>query len=174
MQLYRFSPIKSKDKLLEAIEFMHFEGHKLCKKILGKYLPNAGNFGIFCHYDEEFELLKKIRDELTEPSDNPKEKYFLLRNPIVIPSKGDVPETTYTYLYIRRPDPYRHHIGDVDYYLEPEEYEKLKQSLLDGTQMKGARTFQRPDLDMIELYDPDVDVLVYISDISWAERVRIK
>ena len=163
MKLYRFSPIKSKEELFEAIRHIHFECYKLCKQSFGEYLPNAGNMGVFCHYDDEYEFLIKLRGELTEASDNINQKYFRLLKPIVIPAKGDISETTYTYLYIRKPDPYRHHVGDVDFYLQPEKYRELKESLLGGKKIKGARDFERPDLDMVELYNPDADVLAYIS-----------
>jgi hypothetical protein len=66
-------------------------------------------------------------------------------------------------LYIRKPDPYRHHVGDIDFYLPENEYEGLKQSLVAGTVLNGARMFERPDLDMIELYNPDIDALAYVS-----------
>jgi hypothetical protein len=118
--------------------------------------------GVFCHYDDEYERIIEIRKKLTEPSDNANQKYFRLYEPIVIPILEDIPQTTYTYLYIRKPDPYRHHVGDVDFYLKPEEYKKLKTALLSGKKMKGARVFDRKDLDMIELYDPDVDALAYV------------
>lgn len=173
MELYRFSPIQDKDELLEAIKYTHFACYKLCKRSFGEYLSNAGNVGLFCHYDDEYERLVTLRKELTEPSDDPNQKYFRLHEPIVIPVQGDVPETTYTYLYIRKPDPYRHHVGDVDFYLEPEKYSQLKQSL-DGKKIKGARVFPRNDLDMIELYDPDVDALAYISTNTMTEKVRKK
>lgn len=125
MKLYRFSPIKNKEELLEAIKHVHFECYKLCKQSFGYYLPNAGNMGIFCHYDDEYETLINIRQELTESSYNLNQKYFRLYDPIVIPATSDVPETAYTYLYIRKPDPYRHHVGDVDFYLEPEKYKVI-------------------------------------------------
>lgn len=174
MKLYRFSPIQDKKQLFEAIKHIHFESYGLCKQSMGKYLPNAGNMGVFCHYNNEYERLIKIRKELTESADNVNQKYFRLLNPVVIPAKDDMPETTYTYLYIRKPDPYRHHVGDVDFYLEQNEYNQLKQSLSGGRKITGARLFERPDLDMVELYDPDVDVLVYISTNKMTEKVRIK
>lgn len=174
MKLYRFSPIKSKEELFEAIKHIHFEAHKLCNQTFGKYLENAGNMGVFCHYDEEFTFLKKLCETLCEPSDNPGQKYFLFHNPIIIPEKDGIPETTYTHLYIRRPDPYRHHVGDVDFYLDPKEYEKLKKLLSDGEKFHGARLFERSDLDMIELYNPDSDVLAYVSIEMMTEKVRVK
>jgi len=164
VKLYRFSPIKTKKELLEAIKHIHFECHKLCIRSFGRYLKNAGNVGVFCHYDKEYEFLIKVRKELT---DDPNQKYFRLHKPIVIPARKCVPKTTYTHLYIRKPDPYRHHVGDVDFYLDPKKYEKLKQSLLNGKKIKGMRVYGRPDLDMIELYDPDVDVLAYVSTIKY-------
>lgn len=174
MKLYRFSPIESKEQLLAAIKYIHEACYKLCKQSFGYYLPNAGNVGVFCHYDDEYERLTKLRQEMTEPSDNPDQKYFKLHEPIVIPAQGDISEAIYTYLYIRKPDPSRHHVGDVDFYLESGEYSTLKQSLLDGKEIPGARIFPRADLDMIELYDPDVDALGYVSQKTMTEKVRVK
>lgn len=174
MKLYRFSPITDKEQLIEAIKYTHFACYELCKQSFGSYLPNAGNMGLFCHYEDEFKQLVEIRKKLCEPSDDPNQKYFKLHDPITIPAKDDVPETTYTHLYIRKPDPYRHHVGDVDFYLEQEQYSELKQSLIDGKIIKGARVFPRNDLDMIELYDPDIDALGYASTNTMTEKVRIK
>lgn len=162
MKLYRYSPIKNNVQLAKAIKHTHFWCHKLCKQSLGKYLPVSGNIGIFCHYDNEYKYLLKVRKELTDLSDNFNKKYFRLFKPIIIPAKDGVPKTTYTYLYIRQPDPYRYQVGDVDFYLGPEEYKKLKQRVKIG-KVKGARIFPRPDLDMIELLDPDVDCLGFIA-----------
>ena len=65
MKLYRFSPIKNKEELLVAIEYLHKASHELCFKILNKHLPIAENFAVFCHYEEEFKLLEEVRDEIT-------------------------------------------------------------------------------------------------------------
>lgn len=174
MNLYCYSPIRNQDQLLEAIKYTHFACYKLCYQSFGIYLPNAGNIGIFCHYDDEYEKLITIRKEMTKPSDNPNQKYFKLYQPIIIPPKDDMPETVYTHLYIRRPDPYRHHVGDVDFFLEQDAYDELKQALINGKQLKGARIFPRNDLDMVELYNPDVDALGYVSTNTMSEKVRVK
>src|SRR3989344_4824468 len=105
MKSYRFSPIKNQQELFEVIRQIHFGGYKLCKQSFGRYFPNAGNLGVFCHDDDEYEMLIKIRQEMTEPSDNPNQKYFKLYQPIIMSIKGDVPKTKYSYLYIRKPDP---------------------------------------------------------------------
>jgi len=159
---------------LEAVRYIHSVCYELCKNSFGRYFPNAGNMGVFCHYDDEYAFLTDMRRELTEASDSVDQKYYRLREPIVIPAEGDVSETTYTHLYIRKPDPYRHHVGDVDFFLEPQEYAKLKTSLLGGATIKGARLFKRPDLDMIELYDPDIDALAYVSAKMMTEKVRVR
>ena len=174
MKLYRFSPVKTKEKLLEAIEYMHFTSYKLCKKVFDQYFPVAGNVGFFCHYEDEYEILTNIRKKLTEESDNFNQKYFRLHEPITFRSKDEVPSATYTHLYIRKPDPYRHFVGDIDYYLEDSEYEELKERLKNGEKMPGARIFPRPDLDMIEVYDPDIDVISYVSDYKMTQDVHVK
>lgn len=166
MKLYRFSPIKTTSQLHKAVEYIHRQCYALCKTSFGKYLPNSGNIGVFCHYDDEYEYLTGVRKELTEESDNYNQKYFRLHEPIVIEG------TTYTYLYIRQPDPYRHHVGDIDFYLPDDEYQTLKASFEAGNALPGARLFPSPRLDMIELYHPDSDVLAYVSTTRMTDLVK--
>lgn len=163
MHLYRFSPIQNENALRNAIAYTHLMCHTLCKQSLGSYLPVAGNIGIFCHYEEEFALLEGITKTLTDASQSMLKKYYRLHAPIVIPAQGDIPNAIYTHLYIRKPDPYRAHVGDVDFILEKNKYTELKQSVFSGTGIPGARVFPRTDLDMIELFDPDIDALAYIQ-----------
>ena len=174
MKLYRFSPITTRKQLLKAEAHIHFCCHQLCKAAFGVYLKNAGNMGVFCHYEAEYRVLVVLRDQLCDPAATPGQKYFTLKEPTVIPAKNGVPRTTYTHLYIRKPDPYRSHVGDIDFYLEPAEYKKLKHSLENGSSLPGVRIFPRQDLDMIELFDPDVDVLAYVSTHMMSEKVRVK
>lgn len=174
MKLYRFSPVTTHADLLEAIRHIHIECFKLCKASLGEYLPIAGNVGFFCHYDEEYKVLTELRKQLTEESDNVNQKYFRLHESIVIPAEGDIPETTYTHLYIRQPDIYRAQVGDIDFVMESERYQKTKSELEAGKASPGARIFPRGDLDMIELYNPDVDALGYVSVNEETEKVRVK
>ncbi len=130
--------------------------------------------GVFCHYEDEYQFLTKVREGMTEPSDDPKQKYFKLHKPIAFAARDGVPETTYTHLYIRKPDIYRAQVGDVDFVLEEDKYADLKNSLREGKAVNGARIFERPDLDMVELYNPDVDTLGYVSPQEMTEKVRIK
>lgn len=172
MKLYRFSPILSEKRLWQAANHIHLQCHVLCKNTFGKILKNSGNLGIFCHYEKEYEFLTALSQKLTYPSDDPDQKYFLLKHPFTTKAQGEIPETTYTHLYIRKPDPYRHHAGDLDFSLSPAQYLKLKQKFLDGKPLSGARIFPRPDLDMIELFNPDIDALAYVSQTQESIKVR--
>lgn len=173
MKLYRFSPINSEQELQDVIEYLHFESFRLCKNSFGRYLPVAGNLGIFCHYDDEYNYLTKIREKLTEESDNLNQKYYRLKTPITISAREDIPETTYTYLYVRKADPYRHHVGDIDFVLEDDEYQELKEKMKQGYPVPDARLFPSPRLDMIELYHPDSDVLAYVTTGYMADEVHV-
>ena len=163
MDNYRFSPIKNEEQMMEAIKYTHFSCFELCKNVFGTYLPASGNIGIFCHYDDEYVFLTKLREELTDVNDNWNQKYFRLHKPIIIPKKGDVPETTYTYLYIRRPDKDKPEVGDVDLVLEKDKFEELKNISIDSNKINGVDIFYRPDLDMLRLSAPGIDVLPYIT-----------
>ena len=160
--LYRFSPIKNKKELLETIEYIHFACNRLCKQSLGSYFPGTGMVGVFCQYEDEYERLVKIQEGLVNKSESINGKYFKLNDPIVIKEGNGIPETIYTHLYIRKPDPYRHHVGDTDFYLEPKVYEDLKESLMSGKIIKGVRIYYKLESNMIELYDPDIDALSYV------------
>jgi len=170
MKLYRFSPIKNKDQLFEAIKYTHFASFKLCQKALGKYLPVAGNIGIFCHYQEEFKFLTKLGKELTDSNFSFNGKYFRLHEPLVITAKDDIPETTYEYLYIRRPDKFRAQVGDLDFVVDKNEYTKI----LEAKKVMGnVEISDRPDLGMCEFSHPDFDVLVYLTTKTVAQAMSL-
>lgn len=170
MKLYRFSPIKNKEELVDAIRYTHFASFELCKRAFGKYLPVAGNIGIFCHYKEEFEFLAKLRKELTDSNISFNGKYFLLHEPIIIEAENGIPKTTYEYLYIRQPDRFRPQVGDVDFVIEKSEYGKIQ----DLKEVNKVEIFNRPDLGMCELFHSDSDVLVYLTTKTVAEVIANK
>ncbi|MFA5155050.1 MAG: hypothetical protein WC453_01305 [Patescibacteria group bacterium] len=171
MSDFRFSPIKSEAELRKAIEYTHIACFQLCQLALGRYLPVAGNIGIFCHDDDEFIFLTALREKLTDRNDNWNQKYFRLHESITIPARGDLPETTYTYLYIRRPDPKSPQIGDVDFVIDSEEHRRLQSLAELGERMNGIDLLYRPDLDMIRLSRPDIDALPYLTTKTMAENV---
>lgn len=112
MQHYRFSPIQDEAQMMEAIKHIHLACHTLCMQSIGKYLSVAGNVGVFCHYDVEYAFLIKLREELTDSTDSVYGKYYRLHEPIIVPAQDDIPKTTYSFLYIRKPDPNKHQVGD--------------------------------------------------------------
>jgi len=171
MNSYRFSPIQNREQLLEAIKYTHLKCFELCKKVFGKYLPVAGNIGIFCHDDDEYEFLTKLRQELTEESDNWNQKYYRLHEPIVFSAQGDTPGASYAYLYIRKPDQHEE-VGDVDFVLGGSEYNELKDSLRGGRAVEGMSILDRPDLDLLRLSDPDFDVLSFIGTEYMAGNLK--
>jgi hypothetical protein len=163
MRLYRFSPIKNKSTLMRAVKYIHINSHKLCKNTFGKYLEESGNLTIFSHYESEYKFLIKLRDKMTYKEGNINGKYYKLQNPIVINATSKTPKTTYKIIYIRKPDPYRSQVGNIDFFLEPKSYIKLKKQLLLGKGPKSARIFERADPDMIELYNPNSDTFAYVT-----------
>lgn len=158
MKLYRFSPIETEGALRDAIAHIDTAGHELCTRIMGRSLSMTGSLAVFAHYEDEYKTLKEIQQKWARDPAAIHEKYRELRDPIKSRAAG----ARYTRLYIRAPDPYRVHIGDFDVCLPSNEYTTLKNKIESGQGPRGARIFPRPDLDMIELFDPDVDVLVYI------------
>lgn len=150
---------------------MHTACHTLCYQTFGRYLPVSGNVGIFTHYEEEYDYLLSVRDNLVEPGINYKQKYFKLKNPITIDVQNDVPAATYSLLYIRQPDPYRAQVGDIDFVLSQPEHESFASALALDKFHSGARLFHRPEENMIELYNPDIDALAYILDSPLLSKI---
>lgn len=161
-------------RLLGLVREIHINCFKLCKMVFGRYLPIAGNVGVFCQSDEEYEKFLEVREQITEPSDNPKQKYFKLKHKMVIPATEDLPETSYEYLYIRRPSPDSPQLGDVDFILSKEEFQKLKQGLVEGETLPGAKIYKRPGWDMIELADPTINALPYVTYREMAEKACVR
>ena len=162
MKLYRFSPISSSEELVSALTHIHWECMKLCFSSFWEYFPVAGNIGIFCHFEEEYNFLKGIQREICDMKTSVFWKYYTLKNPILIPEYNGIPEWRYTHLYIRKPDPYRAQVGDTDFLIQTLEYQKYKKSLQEWNLIPWARIFPRADLDMIELFHPESDVLWYV------------
>lgn len=173
MNKFRFSPITSEKELLNTIEYLHIECHRLINKKLGKFLPVAGDVCIFCHFDDEYEKLTEISKDLVVSSKNQNQKYFQLKEPFLIPAKDEIPAATYEWLYIRKPNPKSPQVGDIDFVLTDEQYNELKESVT-ANQIKDARVYDRPGWDMIEILENEIDALPYICTKNMAEKVRVK
>ncbi len=156
--------------LLDRIRCIHQDCYKLCQQAFGKDLLNSGNMGVFCQNEEEYQHFEQIRQEITLPSDNLKQKYFTLVEPIVV---GDI---AYQYLYIRQPDvsDYGKFLGDVDFYMPDADYLELKERLAEGETFSGAKMYDRTGWDMIQLSDPNIKSVAYVSTLEMAQKAHIK
>lgn len=173
MKLYRFSPIVSEPDLVAAIEYLRKVCHQLCFSTFGRYLPVRGNVDVFAHYEDEFAGLVSLRENLTNRGVNYKNKYFKLHRPIVVSEQDGVPGATYDFLYIRRVDPYRSQVGDIDFVLPVDDHEAVKPTLNLESFVNGARLFGRPEENIIELWNPDVDAMAYIANRYMRDAVSV-
>ena len=174
MKLYRFSPIRSQVELLQALEYVHETCNRLCFETVGTYLPVRGNIGIFCHDYAEFTYLTGLREKLTNRSPNYNEKYFPLKQPITFSETDGIPAATYEYLYIRQVDPYRSQVGDVDFVMSPDPFEVYKAKLITGEFRDGARLFERPEENLIELWLPSYDAVSFVANNDMSELISGK
>ena len=152
MQLYQFSPIESKEKLLEAGEYVVRTTSELMEKVVGATFP-ISSLTVFSHYEEEFENLKIILESLGDITGDTNGPRVKLHEP------RSIGQHTITYLRVRKPDIYRSQVGCVDF--DVSDYHQFKSShLADFPQ--NLRLIERPDYELIELFDPNHDVLGYI------------
>lgn len=167
----------NRQPLFNRLICIHLDCCSLIKQTIGHYLPVAGNIGVFCQSDGEYEDFTRLAKELTFTSKNPDQKYFQLKVPITcIIENNDVPEMTYTHLYIRKPDltSYGKYLGDVDFVLSPKEYKILKDKVKDGKAAPGMEIYDRTGWDTIQITNPKINSVAYISTQSFAEKVRVK
>lgn len=152
MSSYRFSPIESKDKLVEAVIYTATASSQMCSGILGTSLP-IHTLTIFSHFDTEFEFLKRTLLDMGSPFNENNGPRVTLNEPI------QVGENTITHLRIRHPDSERPQVGCNDF--DVENYETFKQAHL-LKHPKNLHLIQRPDYEMIEFKDLKYDVLAYV------------
>lgn len=164
------------DALLQRIQQIHDDCHRLCMLVMGKYIAVAGNIGIFCQSDDEYNEFLVYKDELTKPSPNPNQKYFELIEPIKVEGKDSLPQSVYTHLYIRKPDhtSYGKYLGDVDFVMDEASYKQFKLDVLAGKYAKGIEIYNRPNWDTVQITYPEVSSVAYISTKEFSEKVRVK
>lgn len=163
------------EELIERIKNIHTDCHILINQSAGRILPVAGNLGVFCQSEEEYDHFLALSKGITFPSNNPNQKYFELKESITIQAKEDIPEASYTHLYIRKPDPtpYGNFLGDIDFVMESDEYKNLKKLVGNG-KINGAEIYDRPGWDTIQITNPDINSVAYVSTKDFAKRVRVK
>lgn len=63
-------------------------------------------------------------------------------------------------------------MGDVDFVLGKKEFQELKDSLLGGAEIKGIEVLNRSDINLISVFDPDIDALSFIGAKDMAENIQ--
>jgi len=164
------------EELLSILNQLHIESYQLLKYKFNNYFPNAGNIGIFCQSNEEFEKFNKIKEVITLNTDNNNQKYFTLKKPIVVPKINDIPEITYTYLYIRKPDltPYGKYRGDIDFFTTQEDLNIMMNKVLNNP-IDGLEIYHQKGVgNLIQISNPKFKTVAYLSTKEITENIRVR
>lgn len=164
----------SEDKLFSRIETISNNCHEIIYRSLGKYLDVSGNIGVFCQSKNEYKEFMRFSKVLIKKSDDPKQKYYQLIDPIVISYKGIKLDAIYTHLYIRKYDSssYGRYLGDVDFILSNKDYLELKYRV-EKEALDGAQMYDRPGWDTIQFTNSEINAVAYVSTKEFAEKVRL-
>lgn len=169
MKLYRFSPITSQAQLDEAITYVAVTATRLYFAQTGDVEDELiDSLTLFAHFPDEYEQLQRLalqRGALHGENNGPRVK---LHQPLKIAvahlERNGRPETRYTtvrFLRIRHPDPYRMQVGCCD--LKADFYSQdFVYALTRNDHSISPRLIKRPTYDMLELFDPGLDVLAYV------------
>jgi hypothetical protein len=164
MKLYRFSPIKDQEQLLEAIEYVASKATKLMFNLRGE-IRTTSSLTIFSHYQDEYRILRDIMAGLGERESANNGERFVLKTPIQVHAmnldvNGEVQKVTQTIkeVRIRLPDPYRMQVGCCDIDTTEVDFWYIEHT---GSLGNFTKVIDRPDFRMIEYSNPDYDVLVY-------------
>jgi hypothetical protein len=170
--------IGSTEQLSALVASLHNACSLICLEAYGKVFPVAGNVGIFCQNDQEYERFAGLAEQHTLPSDNPNQKYFELRFPIEVAPAAALPGAHYTHLYIRRPAPDSPERGDIDFVVGPEKFAQMLTDIAHDHGPRGARRYTQYGLDLIELHStgsvPPLAGLAYVSVLEVAVNMRIR
>lgn len=147
MHIYRYSPIEDLETLHTAIEYVAVEMMVLLSKATDQDFP-IEYITVFAHYQDEYERLVALLPQLGEVSEANNGVKVTLTEPLFQVSK----------IRIRKPDPYRMQVGCGDFAVPS--FNDFKETFLH--QSKFLRCIERPEYEMIEFFDPDIDVLGYV------------
>jgi len=163
--LYRFSPIDNKQGMLDAVEYVTKEATKMVFRDKGYTLP-IKYVTIFAHYEKEYSELVELAAQLGTQSDTNNGIKTALDKPIeIFAMKLDVNGEHQDVIHsiesirIRKPDPYRTQVGCCDFEYDGD-YTWLAST--ETLSSNTTRRIQRDDIDMVEFFNPDFDVLGYV------------
>jgi hypothetical protein len=169
MQLYRFSPIEDEEHLVDAVVYIARQATKLRFRVVGEASDGLiESLTVFSHFPREFETLKGIVSNLGEPYNDNNGPRIMLHQPILVEcgsvevnGKIILIHSSVKLLRIRQPDPYRTQVGCCDFTDDFSTYTSLI-SDRPSSSFKSPRLINRSDYDMIEFFDPEIDVLAYV------------
>lgn len=146
--MYRFSPITSFQEFNNSLEYILSQLEELSFKTFGEKLP-INTLKVFAHYPDEYKFLLDHVKTLGEPANFNSSTSFY--------SKVDKQINGYQidYVGVRVVDPYRLHVGCGDYTID--NLNEKKNVLLEKAPY--VREFNE---EMLEVWNPDLDVLGYI------------
>lgn len=151
MNSYRFSPILSEERLIEAVKYVAMQTSILAEKIVGQSFPIV-SLTIFSHDQKEYDQLTQILNQLGS-------FYNENNGPRVTLYKSvEVGQNRITHLRIRKPDIERPQVGCNDFVVN---YEDFKSKYLE-LHLENLKLIKRPEYEMIEIRHPDFDVLAYV------------
>ena len=150
---YKFSPIKNKSELIEAVKYVATETSNMYATIIGES-PVITSLTIFSHFDDEFDNLKQILAELGNPYNENNGPRITLHEPI------NVEGHSITHLRIRHPDQERPQVGCNDF--DVKDYKEFEEKYL--LPNSGVlHLIERDEYNMIEFKHPDFpNVLGYV------------
>ncbi|MEK7496743.1 MAG: hypothetical protein AAB657_02455 [Patescibacteria group bacterium] len=143
--------IQNQAELIEAVQYIASETSRLAQKIIGSILP-IKSLTIFSHSEAEYEVLVKILGEIGKVYSFHNGPRAELNVPIMIGNNQ------ITHLRIRQPDIERPQVGCNDFETN---YENFKKEYLHKCP-NNLRVIARPEYEMIELFDPEFNVLAYV------------
>lgn len=164
-KLYKFSPIKNEQTLLDAAVYIIKEMRLLSGELLDASLP-VKSVKIFAHYPDEYDALKVILASLGESSLHTyTSDYVRLHKPITVDGEE------VTLLGIRIPDPYRLQVGCGDFSIDVNYDEFVQKYVTNDDPTSFVRKAVGHILNMTELWHPDKDVLGYVlaPDSEWSK-----
>ncbi len=152
-----------KEDLELVINYIVDEGEKINKKYLEEKVGSIDYLAIFCKDEKEKQELLGLMDKLGEVvQETPTGPNYKLLTPIKTKS-GNV-----NLVKIRNADPKKSHRGAPDFRVN--DYVLFKKKYL------GRQNFNliiRPGFEMIEIWDPNADVLVYYLNIPLTKQLGI-
>jgi len=149
---YAFSPITSKQQFEEALAYIVREAARLSKNLTGTSLQ-LKNAKVFAHYPEEYRFLEQLILEYGTPANIGRSTSLYVDCNLMI--EGAHLEN----IGIRRPDPYRSHVGCGDYIVtDAAQFVALASS----DKQSYVRPFPEMHETFIALWHPVYDVLCFI------------